>query len=251
MKYHEIMMTKESARIAGLKAVIDLVEYLADIDEVVETKVNIQDQIGYNLYANITVKVLGDVDQEITGLEKIVEGKPLTYRIEKIIVEEQGQPSIFSEEILEIYDEVITLSHRLLARLLQPYLNRKYEYFATIISDGKIILLEGEEEKVYVPIPSHLEPIVTAHTHPHTPCIPSKRDIESLIRLLVDQGIGLIILSPLCNLIIYRRGLFLEEDYETLLKLSREIGKNKDVVNAVRTINKYSKKLKNIKIVMM
>ncbi len=252
MKYHRIIVTEESMIIAGLKAIIDIVEYIGELDEVSWIDVSIRNEQSKIVSVDVYVEAYEVIDKELlNNLYVKLQNKPLKYRIDIRLVDKQERTTLFSEKIMNLYDEIMNLSRNILVKLLRQYLNRNQEYFAAIVGDGKLILLEGEEQEVHVPIPQYLEPIVTAHTHPYSTCIPSKKDVESFIRLLMDQGIGSIIVSPLCTMLLYRRGPFVEEDYERLVRFSKEIGKAKDIVNALRIIGEYAKKLRNVKIITM
>lgn len=252
MKYHKIIVTEESMMIAGLKAIIDIVEYIGELDEVSWIDVSIRNEQDKIISADIYVKAYETIDKELlNNLYVKIQNKPLKYRIDVKLTNKREQSILFSEKVMNLYDEIMYLSRNMLVKLLRQYLTSNQEYFAAIIGDGKLILLEGEEQEINVPIPQYLEPIVIAHTHPYSTCIPSKRDVESFIRLLMDQGIGSIIVSPLCTMLLYRRGPFIEEDYERLIRFSRKIDKAKDIINALRIIGEYAKKFRNVKIITM
>lgn len=236
--------------IAELKAIIDIVEYIGELDEVSWIDVSIRNEQDKIMSIDIYVEAYNAIDKELlNNLYVKTQNKLLKYRIDVKLTDKREQSTPFSEKVISLYDEIMDLSRNILVKLLRQYLTSNQEYFAAIIGDGKLILLEGEEQGINVPIPQYLEPIVIAHTHPYSTCIPSKKDIESFIRLLMDQGIGSIIVSPLCTMLLYRRGPFVEEDYEELVRFSRKIGRAKDIVNALRIISEYTRKFRNVKII--
>ena len=93
------------------------------------------------------------------------------------------------------------------------------EYMVVVLRNGRAALLEGEVEKVRIPYIRH---VADAHTHPRW-CFPSAPDIESLMNLLLDSGLGSAIVSPECTLVMARDGPFTEEDYLALAELRNSI----------------------------
>jgi hypothetical protein len=93
------------------------------------------------------------------------------------------------------------------------------EYMVVVLRNGRAALLEGEVEKVRIP---YLRHVADAHTHPRW-CFPSAPDIESLMNLLLDSGLGSAIVSPECTLVMAREGPFTEEDYLALAELRNSV----------------------------
>ncbi len=93
------------------------------------------------------------------------------------------------------------------------------EYMVIVLRNGRAALLEGEVERVRIPYVRH---VADAHTHPRW-CFPSAPDVESLMNLLLDSGLGSAIVSPECTLVMARDGPFTEDDYLALAELRNSI----------------------------
>ncbi len=254
MKYHEIKSTRITRIISGLKALIDVIEYIMELPEVVKIDIHINQILGNSpISAQIKIYSISanEIQEELKRLREYYQNPTLVYKMELIEVTEQYRGEVLSSEILELYDKLVDYAKNVVINTLKQYLNSGNEYFIAILGNGELVILEGWEEKVTVPFPPGIEVIMTGHTHPKTPCIPSKKDLESTIKLLSDQGIGSIIVSPYCTLCIYRRGPFIEEDYYELIKLSRELGKVESLAKALSILNSTSSKLKYVKIIML
>ncbi len=254
MKYHEVKSTRSTRIVSGLKTLIDVVEYLMELPEVVKIDVYMN-QVFTDSPVNALIRVycitINEIREELEELKENYQNPALIYEVELIEASDQYQEEIPSPEILELYDRLVDYAKDVVVNTLKQYLGHGNEYFVAILGDSRLVLLEGWEEKVTVPFPRDMEVIVTGHTHPRAPCIPSRKDLESTIRLLSDQGIGSIIVSPYCTLCIYRRGPFLEEDYHELIKLSRRLGKIESLAEALSILNNTTNKLKYIRIVML
>lgn len=112
------------------------------------------------------------------------------------------------------------------------------EYMIVVLRNGRAALLEGEVEKVRIP---YLRHVADAHTHPRW-CFPSAPDIESLMNLLLDSGLGSGIVSPECTLVMARDGPFTEDDYIALAELRNRIrGGDYDALKEVISVGRVGK----------
>ncbi len=240
--------------VSGLKTLIDVIEYIMELPEVVKINVYTSQTFTDNsIYTLIRVycTATNEIQEELKELEEKYRNPALTYRVELIEANGQYQEEIPSPEILELYDKLVDYAKDVIVNTLKQYLSLGNEYFIAVLGDGRLVVLEGWEEKITVPFPKDIEVIITGHTHPKAPCIPSKKDLESTVRLLSNQGIGSIIVSPYCTLCIYRRGPFVEEDYHELIKLSRRLSKIENLAEALSILNNATSRLKYIRIIML
>ncbi len=123
--------------------------------------------------------------------------------------------------------------HYLMKNYATKTVARRREYFLAILFNGKGFILEGEEDRVTIPFIKHC---VSAHTHPSSIPMPSKKDIETVMNLMLNRGFLHVIETPASSLYIYRVGVMGEEeliklrtiehakDYRELLNIVRELG---------------------------
>lgn len=100
----------------------------------------------------------------------------------------------------------------------KTYVSRK-EYFLAVTFTGKAIVLEGEPEKVRIPL---FNQCFSAHTHPSARAIPSKHDLVTIMNIMLNRGIGHAIETPSETLVIYRTAPLTEEDILVLRRIERE-----------------------------
>lgn len=126
-------------------------------------------------------------------------------------------------EITSLLNNVINLVVKESVNLLLPYSTLTHrssvEYLFVILNNGKGYLIEGEEDKVYVPL---TDVIISVHTHPDN-CIPSPHDIRALNNILMNRGLGGGVVAHDCHFIIVRAGPFLEEDMMELIKFRKAL----------------------------
>ncbi len=108
----------------------------------------------------------------------------------------------------------------LIKTLVNKSLIKQREYAMIILREGKLILLEGEEERITLPeIPS----CIFLHTHPGPWCFPSKKDVEQTTSFFMNGGLLNVIAAEKCLLTMARTWLLGEEDVLALKELERKI----------------------------
>ena len=121
--------------------------------------------------------------------------------------------------------------------LLTPYTyltsQSGVEYLLIVLNNGKGYLIEGEENKVAVPISRAL---FSLHTHPNN-CLLSPHDVRALSNTLMFRGIGGGVVSRDCYMILVRSGPFTEEDLIDLIKFRNSLRKMR-----VDDLNDYLRK---------
>ncbi len=152
------------------------------------------------------------------------------------------------------YRELMSLGKDLIKNLtiryLRPHLLKtkltSIEYVLLVNRSGELVVLEGERERVSLPMGFKvLENIVaTSHTHPHG-CFPSHKDLEHLELIMSHGGLGGAILGPTCISLIVRRSMLLIDDVYLLREVIRRI-KERNVRGVLGLFNRF----KSIEIVM-
>ena len=169
------------------------------------------------LGSSVTVHCFGgeSLIDELFDFEEAVEAGLL----EEVRVSREPPPI----PLRTLYTRVPREVGRYASSVLASYVTRTafegIEYMVVVLRNGRAALLEGEVEKVRIPYVRH---VADAHTHPRW-CFPSAPDIESLMNLLLDSGLGSAIVSPECTLVMARDGPFTEDDYLALAELRNSV----------------------------
>ncbi|MEM2283909.1 MAG: hypothetical protein QXL29_04780 [Zestosphaera sp.] len=141
------------------------------------------------------------------------------------------------EELYSLLNKMVSQVLINSIKLMTPYTHvtsqSGIEYLLAVLSDGKGYLIEGEENKIVVPISKAL---FSLHTHPNN-CLLSPHDVRSLSNTLMYRGIGGGVISRDCYLILVRSGPFTEDDLMDLMKFRNALRKMK-----VDDLNHYLKR---------
>jgi len=104
-----------------------------------------------------------------------------------------------------LYDHLIDhYKNNIHVKLLEVFsrnIHRNVEYYMGILWDGRAFIVEGESDRVIIPGIKHC---LSAHTHPSQYPIPSSVDLKTITRLMLDRGIGHVIVAQSSSLAIYR-----------------------------------------------
>ncbi len=252
VKYNTIMVSKESLWLASATYLLDLAEYLleayeADTIYVRRFPLTLEEYKGTPSPEVIVPTDVMDEEELIIALNSI-DREFLEPKI-SLISKREGIP-FDAVNYLYLYDRVIEIFHKLAYKILRPLISPlSNEFLVAVLENAKTIILEGDRSNVRIPLTRKFRTRFMAHTHPRGLCIPSRKDLESVIRLLMDGGFGEIIMSPTCSLAIYRKGMFIDEDYEKMIVITRRISKAKNIVEALRILNNAQKELQSIKII--
>jgi len=104
-----------------------------------------------------------------------------------------------------LYDHLIDhYRNNIHVKLLEVFsrnIHRSVEYYMGILWDGRAFIVEGESDRVIIPGINHC---LSAHTHPSQYPIPSSVDLKTITRLMLDRGIGHVVVAQSSSLAIYR-----------------------------------------------
>lgn len=144
----------------------------------------------------------------------------------------KGKEDYFSlyDYFAKLYSKFIIESMLDKAKITQE---SEIEYINILLDDGTYLVLEGEEDKVVIPHPYGL---ASTHTHPNV-CLFSHKDLETADQLFIKDYLAVGVLTTRCLLLLYRRGVYIIEDREELLKLAKAISKSKKADDVVRAYN--------------
>ncbi len=215
---HEFKHLKdlELIRICRLaKKILDFEDWLADYLEAYqcELKDYIIDIHDDELEALICI--------EKSGMSCRYSEAPIKIRIVDLCTPREGRA----------YQDLTRRFSRKALSYLYPTLTQ-HEYALVVFEDCTAILLEGFEDRVYMPLPP-IKTLFFAHTHPYSIATFSRRDIISLANMLSDQCIASCVIGLDGGLCIYRTRLLSEEDYIELLKLADEAPITRDKIYSI------------------
>ncbi len=131
--------------------------------------------------------------------------------------------------IPSIYIETL---HYLMKSYSSKTITSKKEYFLAILFNGKGFLVEGEVDRVRIPFIPHC---LSSHTHPSHMPIPSKRDIEMILYMMLNRGFLHVIETVGASLYIYRVKPLSENDLVKLRSIE-SLNNYRDVINVFKTI---------------
>lgn len=157
-------------------------------------------------------RVFSQLLKDLYEKEKIMfwraERLSFTKRSDKIL---SSLHIIRYEEIFDkIYEEILKDLRELFIRYISvsDYLNK--EFLMILLSDGSWIVLEGDERSITIPKIESL--IAMFHTHPKNICIPSRKDLESILEFLSEGGVVAGVISSTCVFITRLKNNYLSED---------------------------------------
>lgn len=146
--------------------------------------------------------------------------------------------SKFQYQIL--YGKIAEEYIEFLKDVMKPYANRtmsnEIEFMNILLKTGEYLILEGDEDKVSLPIP---EGIGVAHTHPGI-CLFSHKDIETADNTFIKGYVINSVLNPRCISSIYRKGAYTLDDRENLLLLAKSVKKAKTMDSLISTYKRFS-----------
>lgn len=182
---------------------------------------------GSELEAGASIPSLG---------EAIDEGLIEKYYVESSCCEGLG----IAEIQFESYSTIVKNFHD----VLTPYVGLTHgsgvEYLFVVFKDGRGLVLEGEANKISVPLKNSL---FIVHTHPGS-CLPSPHDVRSIINLLLEGGFGGGVQGVGCYFLILRKGFFTEEDLMEIIEFKNALSSGDyDRVNAWLRFGKLSSNL--------
>lgn len=93
-----------------------------------------------------------------------------------------------------------------------------------VLFDGKGFIAEGDTGHVKLPF---LHECFSAHTHPSSQPFPSERDIKTIIKILLDGGLGHSIEASSGSLILIGSRPIKLEDLATLREIEKEYEKGR------------------------
>jgi len=107
------------------------------------------------------------------------------------------------------------------------------EFFLLLTWRGQVLLGEGEEKRISLPL---VRGVIFAHTHPSGTCMPSYNDVISFQDFFGEGGLVEFIISKRCYLVAYTESL-LEDDYWKLHDVATCIRKSKNYNDYMKCLN--------------
>lgn len=124
--------------------------------------------------------------------------------------------------------------------VMLPYASRtmsnEVEFMNILLKSGEYIILEGDEDKVSLPIPAG---IGVAHTHPGI-CLFSHKDIETADSTFIKGYVINSVLNPQCISSLFRKGAYTLDDRGNLLSLAKSVKKAKTMDSLVSAYKRFS-----------
>lgn len=219
-KYHDVFRDNDSEKIGFICRVINFLEDIYEDAECRDIRVSITDLENNKL-------VIEPIDCRYDPLESIsvfIEHYGITNYM--IGSGDYSWNSLY-DYLINTYRE--TLHYRMLSLSSRTRITG-YEYYMGVLFNGKCFIVEGEHEHIHIPRIHHC---ISAHTHPSPYPIPSTTDLKTIMQLLLDRGIGHVIIGYSSSLAIYRVKPLTIDDLEYLKTIDLS-----DPVDALKNIGK-------------
>lgn len=179
--------------------------------ECVSPKIRIERYAGAPVIEYCCEKI-AEVPSELVNLEEGKENNVIAgYKYRGEGCRESEEPYSLLNKIV---NQVLVKSIGLMTPYTRTTSQSGVEYLLVVMSDGKGYLIEGEENRIVVPMSRAL---FSLHTHPSN-CLLSPHDVRSLSNTLMYRGIGGGVVARDCYLILVRSGPFTEEDLIELIR---------------------------------
>lgn len=196
--------------------------------------------------AYCTTVYVGNIDSPAPWTARVVvepiECKYDPFESIKLFSEEWGLDNVVMGrgmvEYTRLYGLVIrkylgSLHYKMKSYAGKTFLSKR-EYYLAISFYGEAVVVEGEQERIRVPMVSQC---FSAHTHPSTKAIPSIQDITTTMTIMLNRGVGHAIETVRDTLIIYRTTPLTEDDMALLRRLERM----HDISRAIELLKKTSR----------
>ena len=206
-KYHSVFRDNDTEKIGLICRAINFLEDIYEDAECEDIQVSIKDLDEGRLVVE-PINCRYDPVESISVFSK-------QYDLDNVMIG-SGDYSLWAlyDHLINVYRE--TLHYKMLS-LSGRTRTTGYEYYMGVLFDGSCFIVEGEHE--YVRIPG-MPQCLSAHTHPSPYPIPSSTDLKTITQLLIDRGIGHIIVSYGPSLAIYRVRPLTIDDLEYLKTLN-------------------------------
>lgn len=228
-KFHRVFTNRDSEYIGFLCRVINFLEDIYEDAECGDIKVSLSN-LNSSIVSLTPFNCLYDIDESISIFSE-------QHGIDRAEIADETLDSI---SLSKLYDIVIDKYREALHYYILKYLDKTittgYEYYLGVLFNGKCFLLEGERNRITIP---RIPQCISAHTHPSNYPAPSSRDIDEIVNIFIDRGVGHVIIAKSTGMAIYRVKPLTESDLETI----KELG-NVNSVELIRTLSR----MKTIKV---
>lgn len=203
IKKHGVYRTGFSNEIGSLCRLIVFAEDVVEDAECEDLRVK---------HVNSDSFILKPIDCNHDVNESILVFKKQYEPLEVILGEASLSYRALYDQVIAKYVESI---HPYMKKLFRETFESGVEFLAGVTFDGRFFVLEGGKGSIKIPAIPHC---LSIHTHPSLHPIPSIADLKSIMRLLVDRGVGHVIIAGLSSMAIYRVKPLIVEEYEDLKK---------------------------------
>jgi|GEM_PF-954269 hypothetical protein len=133
----------------------------------------------------------------------------------------------------EVYSIIYSKTLDLIKEFIPLIKNGSNEYALISLLDGTLIALEGEDDKVSIPLPHGM---IMFHSHPNY-CVFSHKDLETISHSLANGYICEGVSTVECSLIMCRKGPLTEESYFSIIQASKRMRRVRTLKEAFEVIN--------------
>uniref|UniRef100_A0A7J3KEK3 Uncharacterized protein n=1 Tax=Staphylothermus marinus TaxID=2280 RepID=A0A7J3KEK3_STAMA len=204
VKKHGIYRSSSSNEIGLL---CRLILFIEDVIEDAECSDIYVDRIDLDKFALKPVNCKYDVNESISIFRDRYEP------IDICLGEASSSYRALYDHVIEKYEETI---HSYMKKIYRETFESGIEYFTGVTFDGRFFVLEGEEGYVKFPAIPHC---LSIHTHPSLYPVPSSADFKNIVRLIIDRGLGHVVVAGVSSIAIYRVKPLNIGEYEELKKL--------------------------------
>lgn len=224
-KFHRVFSNTESKYIGFLCRVVNLLEDVQEDAECSDIYVTLDELYRYRV-------VIEPVDCKYSIRESI-DIFSEQHRVDNISISDTGHGYISFTNLYDfIIDKYRETLHSYIQQFISKTINTSHEYFLAVLFNGNCLILEGEKNRVTIP---RIYNCLSAHTHPSNIPYPSPRDIDEIIEIFINRGIGHIIVAKLGSLVIYRTKPLTDAELEIVIDL-----RSRNPSEVVKELNKLS-----------
>jgi len=210
----QVVFENNSTRyIAYLSRLVNLVEDIVDDAYCSSTYIGGLSLYDYSVPDRVYLEPIDCVYDPVESLEVFSS----QWEIDNVFI---GRGSIDYRELYRlVYNVYRSTLHYKMKEYSVKSSSLSREYYLAVLFNGKAFIVEGERDRVALPVIPHC---VSAHTHPTNHPYPSKHDIESIINMMVNRGLLHAIETTSHTLYVYRVKPLCEEDIVKLRLIEGE-----------------------------
>lgn len=164
--------------------------------------------------------------------------------------EPDGSAKVYS--VREAYRRLFSLMLGRIAKVLKECASKtaatgvEYSVIVPFSEVADVVILEGGYMRVDIPF---VRSVISIHTHPGADCLPSHKDLESCIDVLVSGGLFAGPATLNCVSGLLRTWLITEEEYIEMVVLKNRVGRAKSPADYARAVAEFRRKVRSVEFI--